>query len=422
MNPGFLWQSALERIRQRVSPGAYSTWFRDTCGLALEGRQLTVGVANSFACEHLGQRFADLARVALSETLGAPAHVTFVVHHPVRVERPPAQPSAPAPHRDTPAIAPAAPRADAATRPTADVAPTAPSPLRPPRASRPTRGAQIAHSGAATYAPYPAPTTPPPMRQTSPTTPDSAHTPNPPTNSSPFGASTGSGKYDAPAPRNDARWMAQPPLLRLHEAPTSAHNANDAHDARNAHDRAQPPQAHITGGPRRAPTTPRLLELPPASLHTAYAAPQHELRPGYRFETFVVGTANRLAFAAAQEVVRAPGAIYNPLVIYGGPGLGKTHLLHAIGHRAVANGRSVVYVTAEQFTNELIEAIQRRATEAFRRRYRAVDVLLMDDAQWIAGREATEEEFFHTFNWLHEANKQIVLTSDCPPQAMRRLH
>jgi chromosomal replication initiator protein len=136
----------------------------------------------------------------------------------------------------------------------------------------------------------------------------------------------------------------------------------------------------------------------------------------------MVGTSNRFAFAAAQEIVRAPGERYNPLFIYGGVGLGKTHLLHAIGQRLIAQGQRVVYVTAERFTNEIVEAIRRRTTPQFRERYRAVDALLMDDVQFIAGRESTEEEFFHTFNWLHEANKQIVLTSDRSPHAMRHLH
>ena len=148
----------------------------------------------------------------------------------------------------------------------------------------------------------------------------------------------------------------------------------------------------------------------------------HELNPRYVFETFVTGLTNQLAYTAARQVAAAPGESYNPLLIYGGVGLGKTHLLHAIGHSARARGLSVVYVTAERFTNEIIGAIRTRATELFRARYRAVDVLLVDDVQFIAGKESTEEEFFHTFNALHESNRQIVLTSDCVPAAMRHLH
>jgi chromosomal replication initiator protein len=147
-----------------------------------------------------------------------------------------------------------------------------------------------------------------------------------------------------------------------------------------------------------------------------------ELQPRYCFETYVVGTANQLAFAAAQEVARHPGEQYNPLLISGAPGLGKTHLLQAIGHVTEQRGLSVAYVTAEQFTNEIVEAIRQHTTDGFRTRYRAVDILLVDDVQFIAGKESTEEEFFHTFNTLHEAGKQIVLSSDRVPQAMSHLH
>jgi chromosomal replication initiator protein len=148
------------------------------------------------------------------------------------------------------------------------------------------------------------------------------------------------------------------------------------------------------------------------------SGPLHDLHPRYVFETYIVGVSNRLAYAASQEVASTPGERYNPLFIYGGVGLGKTHLLHAIGHRARAEGRSVAYVTAERFTNEIIEAIRQRTTDEFRAKYRAVDVLLVDDVQFIAGKESTEEEFFHTFNTLHESSRQIVLSSDRVPHAM----
>ncbi len=146
------------------------------------------------------------------------------------------------------------------------------------------------------------------------------------------------------------------------------------------------------------------------------------LNPRYTFETFVSGESNRLAFAASQSVASAPGQGYNPLFIYGGVGLGKTHLLMGIGHVATASGRRVRYITAEAFTNEIVEAIQEHGQEAFRQRYAAVDVLLVDDIQFIGGRERTEEEFFHIFNALHNANKQIVISSDRPPRNIPTLH
>ncbi|MGE0229382.1 MAG: chromosomal replication initiator protein DnaA [Dehalococcoidia bacterium] len=143
--------------------------------------------------------------------------------------------------------------------------------------------------------------------------------------------------------------------------------------------------------------------------------PRPRLRERYTFDHFIVGPANRLAFAAAEGVAAEPGRLYNPLFLYGAAGLGKTHLLQAIGHRTMEEGLRVVYLSAEQFTNQLITAIQQRKQEEFRARYRSADVLLIDDIQFIAGKEQTQQEFFHTFNELYEDAKQIVITSDKSP-------
>src|SRR3990172_4664268 len=147
--------------------------------------------------------------------------------------------------------------------------------------------------------------------------------------------------------------------------------------------------------------------------------PRHvSLNPRYTFDTYVVGSGNRLAHAACQAVAEKPARAYNPLFLYGGVGLGKTHLLHAIGNACYIRGLNVLYVSSEEFTNDMITAIRTHTTQAFREKYRSADVLLIDDIQFIAGKESTQEEFFHTFNTLHGQDKQIIVSSDRPPKSL----
>ena len=368
-----VWQVALERVRRRISPGAFSTWFGGTTGIELQRSRLTVAVPSTFAAEHLGQRFAEMARIAVSEVIGESAQIAFVVREPAHS----AEPGAVA-------------RVEGSRGRSGSGSGSGSSSgrLSRGRRSRPQVSQQVALLPEAR---------PAPSRTSSPS-----------------------------RPRRQPPAAIQPPLV-LPSPPAPLRGAIAAVAADAATHPSEVP-ANIAALPStspplsvtRAPVTPTAL---------AFARPEpdadgsmYELHPRYVFDTYIVGAANQFAYAAAHEVATFPGERYNPLFLYGGVGLGKTHLLHAIGHAACARGLHVAYVTAERFTNEIIEAIRMRTTEFFRARYRAVDVLLVDDVQFIAGKESTEEEFFHTFNALHDVNKQIVLSSDRVPHAMSRLH
>jgi len=175
---------------------------------------------------------------------------------------------------------------------------------------------------------------------------------------------------------------------------------------------SQPDEAPTAETESAAPVQNEAYEPRPRSV---------SLNPRYTFETYVVGSGNRLAHAACQAVAEKPARAYNPLFLYGGVGLGKTHLLHAIGNACYGRGLNVLYVSSEEFTNDLINAIRTHTTQAFREKYRSADVLLIDDIQFIAGKESTQEEFFHTFNTLHGQDKQIIVSSDRPPKALSTL-
>ncbi|MFA5500130.1 MAG: chromosomal replication initiator protein DnaA [Candidatus Omnitrophota bacterium] len=179
------------------------------------------------------------------------------------------------------------------------------------------------------------------------------------------------------------------------------------------------PKSQNTNEQQKAPAKP----FWPFSRDKQDAGKEIGLNTRYTFESFVVGPSNRFAHAASTAVCESPAKAYNPLFIYGGVGLGKTHLMHAIGHRALqrAPKTKILYISSEEFTNQLIASIQNRTTVKFREKYRNVDILLIDDIHFIAGKESTQEEFFHTFNTLYDAHKQIVVSSDRPPKEIQSL-
>ena len=202
--------------------------------------------------------------------------------------------------------------------------------------------------------------------------------------------------------------------------PTAAAEPQDDGDDSELYLEIQKPAAMAAAQSfQRAGTSTNFVDIEPV---------ESSLNQKYTFEKFVVGTSNQFANAAAQAVAESPGKAYNPLFLYGGVGLGKTHLMHAIGHSVKQQNRHlrVAYITSEKFMNELINAIRFDKTQTFRDKYRSIDVLLMDDVQFMAGKERTQEEFFHTFNALYNDQKQIVISSDCPPREIptleERLH
>jgi chromosomal replication initiator protein len=196
--------------------------------------------------------------------------------------------------------------------------------------------------------------------------------------------------------------------------------ARRAGEQRRSYDRRDVSVVTASAAPPTTNGRVRTAQPPVATIPAVIEATNNDvpswLNSQYTFDNYIVGQHNRFAYAACQAVADSPAHAYNPLFLYGGVGLGKTHLMHSIAHAVHPKGYRALYVTSETFTNEIVNAIRYRTTEEFRAKYRSVDVLLVDDVQFIAGKGSTEEEFFHTFNTLYESRKQIVMCSDRPPR------
>ena len=358
MNAKQIWQTAIEQLRTRVSAAVFTTWFQGTSALSFRDGILIIHVPTTFAKSQLESRFIELIRSILVDVTGKAIEVKFEVVQEVKEQKEQKE------QGDQAALSPDAP-------------------LQPPkrsyriskaRLSSALRGKRIADAAEAM---------------------NSQVGPTPPT-----------------APANTL-YRNFPEEYNQQQSSLAAYSNDDR--------RAQHYYVEPTPEPFANEETQRIEQVKVQEYNPALSTIEGSPNPRYTFGSFIVGQSNKLAHAASLAVAENPGRVYNPLFLYGGVGLGKTHLLHAIGHAGETSGLNVLYTTSEKFTNEIINAIRFQKTEEFRSKYRQIDILLVDDIQFIAGKESTEEEFFHTFNTLHIANKQIVVTSDRPPKAISSL-
>ena len=448
VNLAMVWSSVLDGIDNDALPAHQRAWLPQTRPLGLIEDTALIAAPNEFTKKVLETRLYPAISKALSGQLGRDIRVAVTVD-PTAVPTPPPTPQSPQPVQP-PSASPAPPRYseepthgpqhapahDQWPQPPGDRYYTAPDHPDQPGGGRHGRPApqqpeqaDLLHSGPQGWEPRPEPQGWEPRGahaapQAEPHHYSQEELPSAPSHGGePTWHTHGSASAPAPAPQTAPR----PPEPGGWAPRSEEQFAAPGWEAPNRWETpaAPPEDAPVTTGGENQQAA-RAHESPGAPPGRSQEAPPSEharLNPKYTFDTFVIGSSNRFAHAASVAAAEAPAKAYNPLFIHGGSGLGKTHLLHAIGHytHRLYEGSRVRYVSSEEFTNEFINSIRDGKADGFRRRYRDIDVLLVDDIQFLENKEQTQEEFFHTFNTLHNSDKQIVISSDRPPKQLTTL-
>ncbi|BCL81370.1 chromosomal replication initiator protein DnaA [Ktedonobacteria bacterium brp13] len=420
MNAKQIWQTTIERLRTEVNPQVFTTWFQGTSARSFEDGVFVICVSSTFAKAQLESRFLDLIRPILIDIIGTPVDIRVEV---AKVQLDLDEAARRSAYQATSKRGQRIPKGqgpanriiashlgstlrgkrlqaqsllqnqnnnqDNPTRPTAQ-------PGQPASQVNTYRLPQEDYSNARAYKDQKFQE--PPLQEA----PKAQNIQKIQKIQNTTAATAFQQRVQqlSPLQQTPSQHLSAPQLETVQEQPLRAESA------------VQPVQPLKTIRPQ---------EFKPVQSANTHLPVEGLLNPRYTFDTFIVGKSNKLAHATSLAVAENPGRIYNPLFLYGGVGLGKTHLLHAIGHAGEEKNLNVLYTTSEKFTNEIINAIRFQKTEEFRSKYRQIDILMIDDIQFIAGKESTEEEFFHTFNALHNSNKQIVVTSDRPPKAISSL-